>query len=73
MAAVNGIADALELNRQFSSNMVLQRDKPLVIRGTAKKGTTVTVSFAGQSKTGQADDTGAWHVTLDAVAANRTP
>lgn len=64
---------ALELNRYFSDNMVLQREKPMVIRGTADKGSDVTVTFAGQTKTGKADDTGVWSVTLDAVPANKTP
>lgn len=40
---------ALELNRYFSNDMVLQRDKPVNVWGTAKAGDTVTVSFAGQT------------------------
>ena len=78
IAALAGNTFALELNRNFTDNMVLQRDKPLVIRGTADKGADVTVAFApstgsgqaGQTKTGKADDAGVWSVTLDPLAAS---
>jgi len=73
MVALAGSASGLELNRVFSDNMVLQRDKPLVIRGTAVKGADVTVEFAGQKKSAKADGNGAWSVTLDPVAASAKP
>jgi hypothetical protein len=70
VAAMAGNAGALELNRYFTDNMVLQRDKPTVIRGTAEKGAEVTVEFSGQKKKGKADENGNWAVTLDPLAAN---
>ena len=70
IAALAGNTYALELNRNFTDNMVLQRDKPLVIRGSAKKGAEVTVTFSGQKKTAKANDDGNWSVTLDPVAAS---
>lgn len=55
----------LKLPAIFSSDMVLQRDKPVEIWGEATPGRTVTVKFAGQNKTGVADASGKWRITLD--------
>jgi len=63
-------AAELALGRHFSDNMVLQRDKPVVISGTAGADADVAVTFAGQTETATADDEGAWSVTLDSVPAN---
>jgi len=62
---------ALELATPFSDNMVLQRDRPVPVWGTAEPGETVTVSFAGQTKTATADAKGAWRVNLAAMDASR--
>ena len=70
MAAVAGNAWSLELNRFFSDNMVLQRHKPLTIRGTAAKDAEVTVTFSGQTKSATADVDGVWSVTLAPMPAN---
>jgi len=66
-------ANGLSLNRYFSDNMVLQRDKPLVIRGAADEGAEVTVEFSGRKKSTQADGEGRWRVTLAAIAASSEP
>jgi sialate O-acetylesterase len=63
-------AQELRLVRYYSDNMVLQRDKETVVRGSAPSGASVTVSFAGQQKTGKADDAGQWAVTLEPLSAN---
>lgn len=57
----------------FNHNMVLQRDKPVPVWGRAKPGETVTVEFAGQTKTGTADGLGKWTVRLDAMEACARP
>ena len=57
----------------FSDNMVLQRDRPVPVWGTAAPEATVTVEFAGQSKTATADPNGKWRVKLDALAASEEP
>ncbi len=49
----------------ISDHMVLQRDVPAPIWGTASPGETVSVSIAGQTKTTKADDKGKWSVKLD--------
>jgi len=60
----------LKCPRVFGSNMVLQRQKPVPIWGRAAPGKTVSVSFAGQEKTGTAGPDGRWTVTLDKMEAN---
>jgi len=72
LAATLNAAD-LRLSRHYTSNMVVQREKPVLIRGFADKGATVTLTFAGQSKETKADDNGEWSVTLDAMPANAKP
>ncbi len=57
----------------FGDGMVLQRDRPLEIWGTASKNERVTVEFAGQTRTTNADDDGHWTITLEAVPANAAP
>ena len=51
-------------------NMVLQRNKPVPVWGTADKGEKVTVSFAGQTKTTLANDSGRWVVKLSPMKAS---
>ena len=57
----------------FTDNMVLQRDMPVPVWGTAQSGETVTVSFGGQTKRCTADTNGCWSVTLDPMEASREP
>lgn len=53
----------------LSSHMVLQREKPVPIWGTATAGEKVTVQFRDQTKTVEADKDGKWSVKLDALKA----
>ena len=53
----------------FSSHMVLQREKPLVIWGWAQPRETVTIKLANESRQAQANDRGEWKVTLPAMQA----
>ena len=55
----------------FADNMVLQRDRAVPVWGRADPGETVTVTFAGQTKTVTADAKGAWKVMLDAMPASK--
>ena len=48
----------------FSDNMVLQRNAPVPVLGTADPGERVTVSVAGKSATATAGPDGHWRVTL---------
>lgn len=64
-------AFALEVDRVYASNMVLQREMKLPIRGNASAGAKVTATFAGQSVAGKADDAGRWSVTLNPLDASK--
>ena len=57
----------------FSDNMVLQREIPLNVWGWTAPGEKVTVSFAGQTVSADADKDGNWAVKLKPVAINKTP
>jgi sialate O-acetylesterase len=52
------------LPKILGHNMVLQRNKPVPVWGTAGKGEKVTVTFAGQTKIAVANDSGRWEVKL---------
>ena len=51
----------------FGDHMVLQRNKPIRVWGTASPGEKVTVSLAGKSMSAKASATGDWQVTLPAM------
>ncbi len=63
-------AEGARLARYYSEGMVLQREKPVLIKGFAPEGTKLTVSFADQKKECSADKYGCWDVTLDPMPAN---
>ena len=56
----------------YSTNMVLQRDKPVPVWGTAAASKTITVVYNGQTKTTTSDAQGNWLLYLDAMAAKTT-
>lgn len=57
----------------FSDHMVLQRQVEAPVWGWAQPGETVTVSFAGETKTTVADQAGKWSVKLPKHEASSTP
>lgn len=57
----------------FVEQMVLQRDRPIPVFGTADAGETVTVDFGGQTLPCTADKDGSWSVTLKPMKANGEP
>ena len=56
----------------FGDRMVLQREKPVRIWGTATAGEQVTVEIGGQTNSTVADAAGHWQVVFDPLAANAT-
>jgi sialate O-acetylesterase len=67
-------ADAKILLPQIlSSNMVLQRDKPLNIWGFGAEGEVVTVSFATQVKQTITDANGKWRIVLTPLHTSSVP
>jgi sialate O-acetylesterase len=54
----------VQLPKVFGDNMVLQRDKPIVIWGWADAREKITIKFKDQSKTVTADKNGQWKISL---------
>ncbi len=70
-SALTGDFGGLRMPEIYSDGMVLQRDRPLEIRGTADPGEKVTVRLAGQKKSAVAASDGAWSVRLDPLTASK--
>lgn len=60
----------VSLPRFFSDHMVLQRDKPATLWGTADAGSTVTLTFKGKSVRAKADGSGRWKASLGSFPAS---
>ena len=60
----------LKLANLFTTNAILQRDRPVPIWGWSTPGETVTVKFARQKKTAVAGPDGKWLIYLDAQPAS---
>jgi sialate O-acetylesterase len=67
MTASMGRGD-VQVSRAFGNHMVLQRDMPVPVWGTAAAGEKVTVEFGGQETTTTADKDGKWTVKLDPLS-----
>lgn len=65
--------EGLCVSNVFQTNMVLQRDKPLVIWGWADTEEKVTVNFAGQQQSVVASPDRSWKVSLTSMPANPDP
>src|ERR1700722_15930200 len=65
--AASPLRAEVKLSKVFTPHMVLQREMPVPIWGSAAPGETVTVKFRGQSKTAVAGQDGKWSVKLDAL------
>jgi len=55
----------VKLASPFTPHLVLQRGMPVPVWGTADAGETITVRFAGRTKTATAGAEGGWRVDLD--------
>ena len=62
--AACGVRADVKLAAPFNDGMVLQREKPVAVWGTAAAGEKVTVLFAGQSVSTTAGADGRWIVHL---------
>lgn len=65
---LTGFAD-VSICGLFGDHMVMQRDVPLPVWGTAKPGEQVTVSLGERKASTTADAAGRWQVKLDALPA----
>ena len=62
-------SEKFSLYKVFSSHMVLQRGKEIVISGQALPGKTVRAAFAGQEVLATADGKGEWYAAFPAMTA----
>lgn len=69
LCAASRAAD-LRFGGLFTDHTVLQRDAAVPVWGWADPGETVTVTFAGQTRSATADAGGKWSVKLDAMTAS---
>ena len=67
--AISGDFGGLQLPAIYSDGMVLQREHPLVLRGTADAGEVVTLSFRGWRGRAKVNGLGEWTITLPAQSA----
>jgi len=72
-AAAGVLLGDVRMPAVFSDNMVLQKGKPIPVRGWASPGEKVAVEFAGQHKEATADAAGKWQVKLDPLSAATAP
>ena len=72
LIAVKGVAQ-LKLAEVFTDNMVLQREKPVNVWGTAAPGAGITVKFAGQTVKATAGADGKFALKLKPLLANAQP
>lgn len=63
----------VKVSEVFSSHMVLQREKPVKVWGTAEAGEKVKVAFGKQTMNTITDTNGQWCVQLKPMAANSKP
>jgi sialate O-acetylesterase len=64
---------ALQLASPFGDHMVLQRDQPVPVWGSAEPGETVVIEFGGKKETVTADASGHWRADLPALSASTEP
>lgn len=73
LLALSVSGQALRLGDAYTSGMVLQRDKPILIQGHTQAGRTVSVRFAGQRVSVKADENGRFSAELKPLRADARP
>ncbi len=66
---ITGNYGGLSMSSLYADYMVLQRDVPLDIHGTANTGKKITVEIGGQKASATADNQGKWSVVLSPMQA----
>jgi len=72
-ATAIGAETAIQLGAPFADNAILQRDMKVPVWGWSAPGDTITVEFAGQTKSAKAGDDGKFIVWLDPLKASFEP
>lgn len=63
------LAEVFKLHNVYSDHMVLQRDRDIVITGTAEPGHRLLVSFAGKKVSAVAAPDGNWRAVFPPMRA----
>lgn len=71
-SAITGDYGGLKMPLLYTDNMVLQREVPLTIQGTANAGDQVTVSIADRQMKTKVGPNGKWSVTLPPLKAGES-
>ena len=71
LAALTAQAE-VQLSGVFTDHMVLQRDRPVPVYGTASPGEAVTVTLGGKTVSTKANMAGRWLVNLPPMTVNAT-
>lgn len=66
-------ANELRLASPFTHHMVVQRDRPIAVWGSAPAGREVTVTLGASSAKATTDHDGQWRLDLPALPANAEP
>lgn len=69
LLAVSRLTAAPAFDPAWQEGMVIQRDQPINVHGTATPGEEIAVSFGGQALTVRAGDDGAWTAVLPPFSA----
>ena len=64
---------SLQLSAIYTNHMVIQRQKPFIVRGTADAGTKITARLGKERQRTIATDDGTWQLTFKRREATRTP
>ncbi len=70
--AITGDYGGLSLPAIYGDNMIIQRDKPFTLRGTANAGAKVVARLGKEKKTTKADSNGKWETTFATPATGET-
>jgi len=68
-SAITGDYGGLQMDSVFANDMVLQRNKPIPVFGTANANEEVIVSFSKQIKKTYSDSDGNWKIIFDGLPA----
>ena len=69
-SAITNEFGGLSLPAIYSDNMVIQRGKPFVVKGTANTGDEITVRLGKQKAKAKANDRGEWEVSFAPMQAD---
>ena len=72
-SAMTGNYGGLQLPAIYTNNMVIQRDKPFILRGTANAGRKVTATLGKEKQRTTAAPDGSWEITFKARKATNEP